>query len=51
MTTGRPTIGPQIKVRLPRELIAELDAEAQRRAVTRSELVRVLLIDWWAEQT
>lgn len=37
---GRPEIGPQIKVRLPEEVIARVDALATEAGVSRSEWVR-----------
>lgn len=48
--TGRPPVGPQVKVRLPAELLAAVDAAAVERGVTRSEMVRLVLLDWWASQ-
>lgn len=37
---GRPQIGRVVDVRMPDEMIAALDAEADRRGVPRAELVR-----------
>jgi hypothetical protein len=42
-TIGRPRIGERIAVRLPDDLLAELDARAEAAGVTRAEAVRVLL--------
>lgn len=40
---GRPAIGDRIAVRLPVEMIAELDARAAAADVSRAEAVRILL--------
>lgn len=37
---GRPTVGDQIKVAFPAELLAQVDAAADTQGVTRSEWVR-----------
>ena len=42
-TIGRPRIGERIAVRLPDDLLADLDARAQAAGVTRAEAVRLLL--------
>ena len=56
--TGRPTIDPSIDpyakvgrapvigTRLPRPLLAALDAEAPRRGLARSVAVRLALVEW-----
>lgn len=40
---GRPEIGPAIKVRLPEDLLAALDAEAERQSASRAEIIRTML--------
>ena len=42
---GRPPIGPAITLRLPADLLKQLDRRAKRDGVTRAELVRQLLSD------
>lgn len=42
---GRPEIGPQIKVRLPQETIAAVDALAKSGGVSRSAWVRAAVED------
>jgi hypothetical protein len=37
---GRPPIGPQVPVRIPADLLADIDAEADRRGITRSDEIR-----------
>ena len=46
---GRPEIGPVIQVRLPEEMIAQLDEMAQRVEVSRAEIVRRMLAEALAE--
>lgn len=40
---GRPRVGPTVKIALPGELIARLDAQAQVYGVARAEMVRRVL--------
>jgi hypothetical protein len=40
---GRPEIGPAIQVRLPEDLLAQIDAKAEDDGVSRAEMVRTLL--------
>lgn len=40
---GRPTTGTKVQVRIPPDLLARIDAEAEREGVTRAEAVRGLL--------
>jgi len=40
---GRPEIGPAVMVRLPEEMIAQLDARAEAEEVSRAEIVRRML--------
>jgi hypothetical protein len=40
---GQPPIGPEVRAKMPPELIARIDAEAEREGVTRSEAIRRLL--------
>lgn len=42
---SRPFIGPAIHLRLTEQLLADLDAEAERAGVTRAALVRELLTE------
>lgn len=49
---GRPEIGPTVEVRLPRELIAELDAQAAQAMATRAEYLRGLIAEaLWTKRT
>lgn len=43
---GRPPVGPRFEIRLPAERINELDLEAHRLGVTRTELIRRILGEW-----
>ncbi len=40
---GRPRIGERVSVRLPDEMLAQLDARAAAAGVTRAEALRTLL--------
>lgn len=40
---GRPEIGPTIQVRLPENLLTQVDARADAEGVSRAEMVRMLL--------
>lgn len=42
---SRPYVGPAIHLRLTEQLLADLDAEAERAGVTRAVLVRELLAE------
>lgn len=42
---GRPEIGPAVMIRLPEEMIAQLDEMAQRVEVSRAEIVRRMLAE------
>jgi predicted DNA binding CopG/RHH family protein len=42
---GRPEIGKPITVRLPDDLVATIDAKADRLGMPRAELIRMLLAD------
>ena len=46
---GRPEIGPAVMIRLPEEMIAQLDEMAQRVEVSRAEIVRRMLAEALAE--
>lgn len=37
---GRPRIGSKIQIILPPDLVADIDAEATRRSITRSDEIR-----------
>jgi hypothetical protein len=43
MRTGRPREGTRIDVRVPSDVLAEIDDEAKRRGLSRGALIRVLL--------
>lgn len=52
---GRPSIDPegkpvQIAIRLPSSLLALIDAEAERRGLTRNEMARQVLSRWASRQ-
>jgi metal-responsive CopG/Arc/MetJ family transcriptional regulator len=40
---GRPPIGPTVVVRMPPELVQQLDERAEREGVARAELVRRII--------
>ena len=42
---GRPEIGTPINVRLGDELLAAVDAKANRLGISRAEMIRMLLAD------
>lgn len=42
---GRPEIGPAINIRLPVDLLAAIDARAERRGYSRAQFIRLLLDD------
>ncbi|MFY9114685.1 MAG: CopG family transcriptional regulator [Dethiobacteria bacterium] len=42
---GRPEIGPPVIIRLPEELIRELDRRAEAKGISRAEVVRRLLAE------
>jgi len=42
---GRPEIGPTVQIRLPEEMLARLDAEAQRTGEKRAEIIRRFVAD------
>lgn len=42
---GRPEIGPPINVRLGDDLLAAVDAKADRLGVSRAEVIRMILAD------
>jgi predicted DNA binding CopG/RHH family protein len=42
---GRPEIGKPITVRLPDDLVAAIDAKANRLGMPRAEVIRMLLAD------
>jgi hypothetical protein len=44
-SAGRPEVGTPINVRLGDELLAAVDAKANRLGVSRAELIRMLLAD------
>ena len=47
---GRPEIGTPINIRLGDELLAAIDAKADRLGVSRAELIRMLLGDQLADE-
>jgi hypothetical protein len=42
---GRPVIGPEVKARIPKQVLAGLNAMAQATGVARADLIRTLLTD------
>ena len=46
---GRPPIGPVVLVRIPPDVIARLDAQAERKNITRAELLRRIATEWLEE--
>jgi Ribbon-helix-helix protein, copG family len=44
-SAGRPGIGKPITVRLPDDLVATIDAKADRLGMPRAEVIRMLLAD------
>ena len=45
---GRPEIGQPINIRLGDELLAHVDAKARRQGISRAELIRMILADYFA---
>ena len=43
---GRPYVGPEVRVRIPPDLLAIIDEEAGRLGLTRAAMVRGILSDW-----
>ncbi|WP_416520089.1 CopG family transcriptional regulator [Streptomyces achromogenes] len=41
---GRPTVGPKVEVRLDHETLAQVDALAAKKDVTRAEMLRRLIV-------
>jgi hypothetical protein len=48
-TRGRPTTGVKVQVRIPANLLAEIDAEAVFSDTTRAETIRYALNEWMVE--
>lgn len=48
---GRPEIGPAVLIRLPEELLAEVDSRAEAEEVSRAEIVRRLLTETLLTET
>lgn len=44
MPRGRPPIGPRFEIRLPEDLLAKVDAMAEKEGVKRVEMIRRLLM-------
>jgi hypothetical protein len=42
---GRPEVGPCVKVRLPEETLADVDAMAERNGVSRAAQIRAMIMD------
>lgn len=40
---GRPEIGPAVQVRLPEDLLEQIDALAEQAGISRAETIRQLL--------
>jgi hypothetical protein len=43
---GRPYVGPEVRVRIPPDLLAKIDRAAPRRGLTRAAMIRAILSDW-----
>ena len=37
---GRPAIGPAFSLRLPADMLARIDADAERKGISRAEWIR-----------
>lgn len=48
---GRPEIGQPINIRLGDDLLAAVDRKAERLGMSRAELIRTLLDDYFASET
>jgi hypothetical protein len=40
---GRPSTGVKVQVRIPADLLAEIDVEAEQRGMTRAAYIRMLV--------
>lgn len=48
---GRPTVGTPTNIRLPDDLLADLDTYANRRGMSRAEVVRQAVKRWlWDDE-
>lgn len=47
---GRPEIGPAINIRLPDDLLADVDAYAKRFDISRAEVVRMAVKQFLVKQ-
>lgn len=45
---GRPPVGPRVVVRLPDELLARVDRDAERAGETRSQALRRIIAEHFA---
>ena len=43
---GRPYVGPEVRVRIPPDLLAIIDEEAAKCCLTRAAMVRSILANW-----
>ena len=43
---GRPYVGPEVRVRIPPDLLAIIDEAARQCCLTRAAMVRGILADW-----
>jgi predicted DNA binding CopG/RHH family protein len=48
---GRPEIGQPINVRLGDELLVAVDAKAERLGISRAEMIRTILDDYFVSET
>lgn len=49
VTRGRPSTGTKVQVRIPADLLATLDLEAEMHDVSRAELIRGIVAEWVAK--
>jgi predicted DNA binding CopG/RHH family protein len=43
---GRPSTGVRVDIRIPADLLTQIDAEAELDGITRAELIRGILSHW-----
>ena len=44
---GRPSTGVPVLVRIPADLLERIDRQAIQAGITRAEMVRTILADWF----
>lgn len=45
-TRGRPSVGPVVEVQLPLDVLAAVEAQAERQKISRSALIRRIVESW-----